>query len=276
MSGTLYVVGTPIGNLGDISARALETLENCDFIAAEDTRVTLKLLNHFGIKKQLISYFEHNKFEKGPIIADKLLSGENGVIVTDAGMPAISDPGEDLVRLCLESGIKVESVPGPCAFTTALAISGMPSRRFTFEGFLPTDKQSRRAHIEALVKEERTLILYEAPHRLGATLADLAAALGNREIAIARELTKIHEQVIRTDLCAAAEKYSKESLKGEIVLIIRGAEPAEKEILTPEQAAAYAKELVAAGESKTNAAKIAAKESGLKKGEIYKLLLEDE
>ena len=276
MSGTLYVVGTPIGNLGDISARALETLENCDFIAAEDTRVTLKLLNHFGIKKQLISYFEHNKFEKGPIIADKLLSGENGVIVTDAGMPAISDPGEDLVRLCLERGIKVESVPGPCAFTTALAISGMPSRRFTFEGFLPTDKQSRRAHIESLVKEERTLILYEAPHRLGATLADLAAALGNREIAIARELTKIHEQVIRTDLCAAAEKYSKESLKGEIVLIIKGAEPAEKEILTPEQAAAYAKELVAAGESKTNAAKIAAKESGLKKGEIYKLLLEDE
>lgn len=276
MSGTLYVVGTPIGNLGDISARALETLENCDFIAAEDTRVTLKLLNHFGIKKTLISYFEHNKFEKGPLIADKLINGENGVIVTDAGMPAISDPGEDLVKLCLERGIKVESVPGPCAFTTALAISGMPSRRFTFEGFLPTDKQSRRAHIESLINEERTLILYEAPHRLGATLCDLAAALGNREIAIARELTKIHEQVIKTTLCDAAEKYSKENLKGEIVLIIKGAEPKEKEILTPAQAAAYAKELVAGGESKTNAAKIAAKESGLKKGEIYKLLIEEE
>lgn len=276
MSGTLYVVGTPIGNLGDISARALETLESCDFIAAEDTRVTLKLLNHFGIKKPLISYFEHNKFERGPIIADRILSGENGVIVTDAGMPAISDPGEDLVKLCIEKGIKVESVPGPCAFTTALAISGMPSRRFTFEGFLPTDKQSRRAHIESLVCEERTMILYEAPHRLGATLGDLAAALGDREIAIARELTKIHEQVIRTTLCAAADKYSKESLKGEIVIIINGAEPKEQEILTPEQAAAYARELVAAGESKTNAAKIAAKESGLKKGEIYKLLIEEE
>ncbi len=276
MSGTLYVVGTPIGNLGDISARALETLENCDFIAAEDTRVTLKLLNHFGIKKTLISYFEHNKFEKGPLIADKLLNGENGVIVTDAGMPAISDPGEDLVKLCLERGIKVESVPGPCAFTTALAISGMPSRRFTFEGFLPTDKQSRRAHIESLINEERTLILYEAPHRLGATLSDLATALGNREIAIARELTKIHEQVIRTTLCDAAEKYSKENLKGEIVLIINGAQPKENGFLTPAQAAAYAKELVAGGESKTNAAKIAAKESGLKKGEIYKLLIEEE
>lgn len=276
MSGTLYVVGTPIGNLGDISARALETLESCDFIAAEDTRVTLKLLTHFGIKKPLISYFEHNKFERGPIIADRILSGENGVIVTDAGMPAISDPGEDLVKLCIEKGIKVESVPGPCAFTTALAISGMPSRRFTFEGFLPTDKQGRRSYIESLVCEERTMILYEAPHRLGATLGDLAAALGDREIAIARELTKIHEQVIRTTLCAAADKYSKESLKGEIVIIINGAEPKEQEILTPEQAAAYARELVAAGESKTNAAKIAAKESGLKKGEIYKLLIEEE
>lgn len=276
MSGTLYVVGTPIGNLGDISPRALETLESCDFIAAEDTRVTLKLLNRFGIKKQLISYFEHNKFEKGPLIAERILSGENGVIVTDAGMPAISDPGEDLVKLCHDKGIKVESVPGPCAFTTALAISGMPSRRFTFEGFLPTDKQDRRAHIASLINEERTLILYEAPHRLGATLKDLAAALGNREIAIVRELTKIHEQVIRTELCEAAEKYSKESLKGEIVLIIKGAEPKKEEILTPEQAAEYARELVAAGESKTNAAKIAAKESGLKKAEIYKLLIEEE
>ena len=276
MSGTLYVVGTPIGNLGDISPRALETLENCDFIAAEDTRVTLKLLNRFGIKKQLISYFEHNKFEKGPLIAERILSGENGVIVTDAGMPAISDPGEDLVKLCHDKGIKVESVPGPCAFTTALAISGMPSRRFTFEGFLPTDKQDRRAHITSLINEERTLILYEAPHRLGATLKDLAAALGNREIAIVRELTKIHEQVIRTELCEAAEKYSKENLKGEIVLIIKGAEPKKEEILTPEQAAEYARELVAAGESKTNAAKIAAKESGLKKAEIYKLLIEEE
>ncbi len=276
MSGTLYVIGTPIGNLGDISPRALETLEKCDFIAAEDTRVTLKLLNHFGIKKPMVSYFEHNKFERGPIIADRLLSGENGAIVTDAGMPAISDPGEDLVRLCIEKGIKVEAVPGPCAFATALAVSGMPSRRFTFEGFLPTEKSARKAHISSLVGEERTMIFYEAPHKLSATLTDLAAALGNREIAIVRELTKIHEQVIRIHLCDAAEKYSKEDLKGEIVLIIGGAEHKEEEQMTLEQAIVYAKELVEKGETKTSAAKIAAKESGFKKGDIYKSLIEEE
>lgn len=276
MSGTLYVVGTPIGNLGDISPRAVETLENCDFIAAEDTRVTLKLLNHFGIKKPMISYFEHNKFERGPIIANRLLSGENGAIVTDAGMPAISDPGEDLVKLCIERGIKVESVPGPCAFATALAVSGMPSRRFTFEGFLSTEKSARKAHISSLVGEERTMIFYEAPHKLSATLTDLAAALGNRDIAIVRELTKIHEQVIRTELCAAAEKYSKEDLKGEIVLIVSGAEHKEEEEMTLEQAISFAKELVENGETKTAAAKIAAKESGFKKGDIYKSLIEEE
>lgn len=276
MSGTLYVVGTPIGNLGDISPRAVETLENCDFIAAEDTRVTLKLLNHFGIKKPMISYFEHNKFERGPIIANRLLSGENGAIVTDAGMPAISDPGEDLVKLCIERGIKVESVPGPCAFATALAVSGMPSRRFTFEGFLSTEKSARKAHISSLVGEERTMIFYEAPHKLSATLTDLAATLGNRDIAIVRELTKIHEQVIRTELCAAAEKYSKEDLKGEIVLIVGGAEHKVEEEMTLEQAISYAKELVENGETKTSAAKIAAKESGFKKGDIYKSLIEEE
>lgn len=274
MSGTLYVVGTPIGNLGDISPRALETLEKCDFIAAEDTRVTLKLLNHFGIKKPMISYFEHNKFERGPFIADKLLSGENGVIVTDAGMPAISDPGEDLVKLCIEKGIKVEAVPGPCAFATALAVSGMPSRRFTFEGFLPTDKSERKYIINSLVSEERTMIFYEAPHKLASALADLAAALGNREIAIVRELTKIHEQVIKTTLCSAAEKYSSEQLKGEIVLIVSGASRKEAEEMTLEQAVAYANELIAKGEAKTAAAKIAAKESGFKKGDIYKFLVE--
>lgn len=274
MSGTLYVVGTPIGNLGDISPRALETLENCDFIAAEDTRVTLKLLNHFDIKKPMISYFEHNKFERGPFIADKLLSGENGVIVTDAGMPAISDPGEDLVKLCIEKGIKVEAVPGPCAFATALAVSGMPSRRFTFEGFLPVEKNERKYILNSLANEERTMIFYEAPHKLASALADLAAALGDREIAIVRELTKIHEQVIKTTLCAAAEKYSSEQLKGEIVLIVTGAPRKEAEEMTLEQAVAYANELIANGESKTAAAKIAAKESGFKKGDIYKFLVE--
>jgi len=276
LSGTLYVVGTPIGNLGDFSPRAVEVLENCDFIAAEDTRVTLKLLNRFEIKKTMISYFEHNRFERGPIIAERLLGGESCALVTDAGMPAISDPGEDLVKLCHEKGIKVESVPGPCAFTTALAISGMPSRRFTFEGFLPVEKSDRKEHISSLVNERRTMIFYEAPHKLSQTLRDLADALGNREIAIVREITKIHEEVIRTSLCDAADKYSKEALKGEIVLIIGGAPEQKKENLSLEQAAEYAKELVNGGESKSDAAKIAAKEFGYKKGDIYKLLLEED
>lgn len=273
MSGTLFVVGTPIGNLGDISPRALETLENCDFIAAEDTRVTLKLLNRFEIKKPMVSYFEHNRFERGPIIAQRLLSGESCALVTDAGMPAISDPGEDLVKLCLEKGIKVESVPGPCAFATALAISGMPSRRFTFEGFLPVEKNARKEHIASLTGEKRTMIFYEAPHKLSQTLSDLAKALGDRETAIVRELTKIHEEVIKTTLFAAAEKYSEENLKGEIVLIIGGAPEEEAEQISVEQAAEYAKTLIDGGESKSDAAKIAAKEYGFKKGDIYKLLI---
>lgn len=273
MSGTLYVVGTPIGNLGDISPRALETLEKCDFVAAEDTRVSLKLLNHFGIKKPMISYFEHNKFEKGPLIASRLLAGESCAIVTDAGMPAISDPGEELVRLCHERGVKVEAVPGPCAFATALAVSGMPSRRFSFEGFLPADKNERRRRIEKFSKEERTLIFYEAPHKLAATLSDLADILGDRELAIVRELTKIHEQVIRTSLCTAAEKYAAEEIKGEIVLIVTGAPEKSEEPMTLAEAVELAKMLEKGGESKTNAAKLAAKEAGIKKGDIYKELL---
>lgn len=276
MSGALYVVGTPIGNLGDISPRALDILEKCDFIAAEDTRVTLKLLNHFGIKKPMVSYFEHNRFERGPVIAERILSGETAAIVTDAGMPAISDPGEDLVKLCHEKGIKVESVPGPCAFATALAISGMPSKRFTFEGFISTDKAERREHISSLKNETRTMIFYEAPHKLLNTLKDLETVLGNREIAIVRELTKIHEEVIRTDFASAIKRYSEESIKGEIVLIVGGAAPEEAQAMTVEQAVSYAKDLVESGESKSNAAKIAAKESGFKKGEIYKLLIEED
>ncbi len=275
MGGTLYVVGTPIGNLGDFSPRAIETLRNCDFIAAEDTRVTLKLLNHFEIKKPMISYFEHNRFERGPVIAERILSGESCALVTDAGMPAISDPGEDLVKLCIEKGIRIEAVPGPCAFATALAISGMPSKRFSFEGFLPVDKSDRKEHISWLIGETRTMIFYEAPHKLSQTLSDLYKALGDREIAIVREITKIHEQVIKTTLSEASAKYSEEPIKGEIVLIIKGAEPEEKENMTVEQAAEYAMKLVAKGESKTQAAKLAAKESGLKKGDIYKLLLEE-
>lgn len=276
LSGILYVVGTPIGNLGDISPRALDILEKCDFIAAEDTRVTLKLLNHFGIKKPMVSYFEHNRFERGPVIAERILSGETAAIVTDAGMPAISDPGEDLVKLCHEKGIKVESVPGPCAFATALAISGMPSKRFTFEGFISTDKADRKEHISSLRAETRTMIFYEAPHKLLNTLKDLEAVLGNREIAIVRELTKLHEEVIRTDFSAAIARYSDDDIRGEIVLIVNGAKPVEAEKMTVEQAVLYAKDLVSSGESKSNAAKIAAKESRFKKGEIYRLLIEEE
>lgn len=272
MSAALYVVGTPIGNLGDFSPRAVETLENCDFIAAEDTRVTLKLLNAFGIKKPMISYHEHNRFEMSPRIVERLMNGESCALVTDAGMPAISDPGEELVRMCREHGIKVESVPGPTAFATAMAISGMPSCRFTFEGFLSVNKASRNKHIKSIVNEPRTMIFYEAPHKLASTLRDLAAALGDRELAIVREITKIHEEVIRTTLCAAAEKYSDGSLKGELVLIIAGAPQEKKEPMTLEQALEAAKELMADGCPPSEAARRAAKLSGLKKGDIYRLL----
>ena len=275
MSAVLYVVGTPIGNLGDLSPRAVQALETCDFIAAEDTRVTLKLLNHFDIRKPLVSYHEHNRFEMSPRIVERLLGGESCALVTDAGMPAISDPGEDLVRLCHEKGVRVESVPGPTAFATAMAISGMPSGRFTFEGFLSVNKVSRAEHISDIVKERRTMIFYEAPHKLAATLRDLADALGDRELAIVREITKIHEQVIRTTLCEAAQRYSQEKLKGEIVLVIAGTPPEKAENMTLEQAAEYAAELVRDGCPPSEAARRTAKVSDLKKGDIYKLLQEE-
>lgn len=271
MSGTLYVVGTPIGNLGDMSPRALDILEKSDFIAAEDTRVALKLLNHFGIKNQLVSYHEHNRFEAGESILSRILAGETCAIVTDAGMPAISDPGEDLVRLCHEHSVKVESVPGPCAFSTALAISGMPAGRFTFEGFLSMNKPSRRKHLEELKTEKRTMIFYEAPHKLPATLKDLAETFGERNIAIVREITKIHEEVIRTTLSDAAEKYSDGSLKGEIVIIVEGAKE-EKHKTTVEEAVALALRIEKDGASRSDAAKQAAKQTGFKKGDIYKLM----
>ncbi|MBQ4243329.1 MAG: 16S rRNA (cytidine(1402)-2'-O)-methyltransferase [Clostridia bacterium] len=272
MSGKLYVVGTPIGNLGDMSPRALETLEKVDFIAAEDTRVALKLLNHFDIKKPLVSYHEHNRFEKGGDIVSRVLSGEDCAVVTDAGMPAISDPGEDLVKLCHENGIKVESVPGPCAFSTALAISGMPAGRFTFEGFLSMNKTARRRHLEEVKNETRTMIFYEAPHKLAATLRDFYDCFGNRNTAIVRELTKIHEEVIRTTLADAVEKYGDGSLKGEIVIIIEGAEPVRTDDMTLEEAVEIALSLEGEGASRSDAAKQAAKLSGFKKGDIYKLM----
>lgn len=270
----LYVVGTPIGNLGDFSPRAVETLSECDFIAAEDTRVTLKLLNHFGIKKPMVSYHKFNRQDSGDQIVARILAGEVCALVTDAGMPAISDPGEDLVRLCHENGIKVESVPGPCAFTTALALSGLPSGRFTFEGFLSVNKPSRREHLDSLRNETRTMLFYEAPHKLGATLKDMNKVFGNREIAIVREITKIHEEVIRTTLDEAAALYGEGGLKGEIVLVIRGAEPeSTNDIMTLEDAVEAAKQSVEKGMSISEAAKQIAKLSGFKKGDIYKNLI---
>ena len=272
MSGTLYVVGTPIGNLGDLSPRAIETLETVDFIAAEDTRVTLKLLNHFDIKKEMVSYFEHNKRERGELITNRILAGESCAIVTDAGMPAISDPGEDLVYLCHERGIKVEAVPGPTAFATALAISGMNVGRFTFEGFLSVSKKSRREHLEALQNERRTMVFYEAPHKLLNTLHDFEQAFGNRRIALVRELTKIHEEVIRTTLREAIEKYEAEKPKGEFVLIVEG-KTQEETPLTLDEAIAMAQQLVQDGMSVNAAAKELAAATPYKKNEIYKALL---
>lgn len=274
MSGKLYVVGTPIGNLSDFSPRAKDTLASVDFIAAEDTRVTSKLLNYFDIKKPLISYFEHNRREKGEIIVKRILDGENCAIVTDAGMPCISDPGQDLVYLCHENNIQVESVPGPTAFATALAVSGMESGRFTFEGFLSTNKPSRKEHLEELKNETRTMIFYEAPHKLKATLNDMYAYFGDREIALVRELTKIHETVFRTSLKKAIEYYETESPRGEYVLILAGAEKIkEKQPLTLEEAVGLAKELVNKGVSVNEASKTVAAETGFKKSVIYKELL---
>lgn len=277
MAGQLTLVGTPIGNLGDISSRAIEAMENCDFIAAEDTRVTMKLLNHFGIKKPLVSYYEHNKRSSGEIITGRILEGENCVLVTDAGMPAISDPGENIVDKCHQLGICVTCVPGPSAVVTALAVSGMPSGRFAFEGFLSVNKKSRREHLLSIKNEKRTMIFYEAPHKLPAMLADMHDALGDRRIAIVRELTKIHEEVIRTTLKEAAERYSSdggETPRGEFVVIVEGAtEDDSAREYSVEEAADMARLLIDGGMSSSEAAKEAAKATGLKKGDIYKLLV---
>lgn len=273
MSGILYVVGTPIGNLGDLSPRAVETLNKVDFIAAEDTRVTLKLLNHFEIKKPMISYFEHNKRERGDIICARIESGENCAIVTDAGMPCISDPGEELVKQCAERGIQTVVVPGPSAVISALAVSGLTTGRFTFEGFLSTSKKSRNEHLEQLKPEKRTMIFYEAPHKLSATLNDLYKTFGDRKIAIVREITKIHEEVIRTTLSKAVKNYGDGSLKGEIVLVLEGcAEESESEDFSLDDAVKIAKGLIEEGNSVSESAKQAAKATGFKKNEIYKNL----
>jgi len=272
LEGKLIVVGTPIGNLSDFSPRAIKTLKTCDFIAAEDTRVTIKLLNHFRIKKPMVSYYEHNKIERGDMICTRIQAGETCVLVSDAGMPAISDPGQLLVAQCAQRGIPVYVVPGPTAVISALAVAGLPTGRFTFEGFLSMNKKGRKEHLEEVKHERRTMVFYEAPHKLSATLNDMLEAWGDRNIVIVRELTKIHEEIIRTTLQEAAQRYEQAIVKGELVLVIEGASEQNETIPTVEEAAQRAKVYMEEGLSASEAAKKAAKETSCKKGEIYRLL----
>ncbi len=274
MSGILYLVGTPIGNLSDFSPRALETLRSVDFIAAEDTRVTLKLMNHFELRKELVSYYAHNMTVSGPRIVERLLSGESCALVTDAGMPAISDPGEDLARLCAEAGIEVLPVPGPSAFVAALAASGLPTGRFCFEGFLSTTKKTRMEHLDSLKREERTMIFYEAPHKLLGALRDLAAAFGgDRRISVSRELTKLHEETIRTTLDGAIAHFEEKEPRGEFVLVLEGAKPEIGPQVTAEDALERVEFYRAEGRSLKEAAKLAAADTGFSRNELYSMAL---
>ena len=273
MAGTLYLVPTPIGKLGDISPRMADTMAQADFIDAEDTRVTVKLLNHLGLKKPMVTYHRHNTAASGQAVLDRLLAGESCALVTDAGMPAISDPGEDLVALCAEHDVSVLVVPGPSAVISALAVSGLPTGRFTFEGFLSVNKKSRKDHLESVKNEVRTMVFYEAPHKLPYTLRDMAEVFGDRRIALVREITKIHEECVRTTLYKAAEYYEQNAPKGEFVLVIEGAKAEEQKEMTLEDAVEAAKKAMENGSSASDAAKEAAKLSGFKKGEIYKALM---
>ena len=270
MSGTLYLVATPIGNLGDFSPRAVETLEAVDFIAAEDTRVSVKLLNHFQIKKPLVSYHQHNHVTAGQAILSRLLGGESCALVTDAGTPAISDPGEELVRLCADNGVEVLSIPGCCAAVNALAVSGLPTGRFTFEGFLSVNKKTRREHLAALENEERTMIFHEAPHKLLSTLEDLSAAFGpERPVALCRELTKLHEETIRTTLGQAADHWRDTAPKGEFVLVVAGRPPRQEAAMTVEEAVDRVLVLRDSGMRLKDAAREVADATGLSKNELY-------
>ena len=273
MPGTLYLVPTPIGNLNDISDRCRATLTQADFIAAEDTRVSVRLLNHLDIKKELVSYHEHNKAKTGPRILERLQNGESCALVTDAGSPAISDPGEDLVKLCIDAGVTVCAIPGPCALITALSASGLPTGRFCFEGFLSTTKKLQKAHLESLKKEERTMIFYEAPHRLSTTLEALQDAFGpTRRISLCRELTKLHEEYFRTTLQEAIAYYKENPPRGEFVLIVEGVSPVEA-VPDIDAAIRLVAELMESGLSRKDAAKMAAEQTGLKKNILYEASL---
>lgn len=275
MSGTLYLVATPIGNLGDFSPRAVETLQSVDFIAAEDTRVSVKLLNHFEIKKSLVSYHAHNHVSAGQAILERLLCGESCALVTDAGTPAISDPGEELVRLCAQHDVEVLSIPGCCAAVNALAVSGLPTGRFTFEGFLTVNRKSRREHLESLKTEERTMIFHEAPHKLRTTLADLRDTFGpDRQIALCRELTKLHEQTRRCTLAEAVDYYAENEPKGEFVLVVAGAEKQTETTISLEEAVDLVLERKAQGMRLKDAVRDVAADTGLSKNELYAAALE--
>lgn len=272
MAGTLYLVPTPIGNLGDISQRMAQTMEQVDFIAAEDTRVSIKLLNHLGIKKPMVSYHRHNTESGGQAVLERLMAGEDCALVTDAGMPAISDPGEELVAQCAQMGITVVAIPGPCALVAALAVSGQPTDRFTFEGFLPMNKKNRKAHLDSLRGEERTMIFYEAPHKLAATLKDLAETFGGeRPISLCRELSKLHEEIRRTTLEEAVTYYNSNSPKGEFVLVVRGAQPSQEHAATLEDGLFMVERLRSEGMSLRDAVKQAAKDLGLSRNQLYDL-----
>lgn len=276
MAGTLYLVATPIGNLGDFSPRGVETLQTADFIAAEDTRVSVKLLNHFGIKKPLVSYHEHNRAAAGQAILARLLAGESCALVTDAGTPAISDPGEDLVRLCGENGVTVEAIPGCCAAICALAVSGLPTGRFTFEGFLSANKKERRTALLKLKCEERTMVFHEAPHKLRATLADMAEILGDRPAALCRELTKLHEETLRTTLLQAAELYREKEPRGEYVLVVAGAQPAEEPAISLEEGVRQVQRLREAGMKMKEAVRTVSAQTELNKNDLYEAVLKAE
>ena len=270
MSGTLYLVATPIGNLGDFSPRAVETLESVDFIAAEDTRVSVKLLNHYNIKRPLVSYHEHNHISAGQSVLGRLLAGESCALVTDAGTPAVSDPGGDLVRLCAENGVEVLSIPGCCAAVNALAVSGLPTGRFTFEGFLSTNKKERREHLASLQNERRTMLFHEAPHKLRNTLDDLCAAFGSeRRIALCRELTKLHEETMRCTLGEAADYYRENAPRGEYVLVLAGAEPKAEAEVTLDEGVTQVLALKAQGARMKDAVRQVSDATGLSRNELY-------
>ena len=272
MAGTLYLVATPIGNLGDLSPRGADTLAQVDFIAAEDTLVTVKLLNHLGLKKPMVSYHRHSGQGRSDELVARLLGGEDCALVTDAGTPAISDPGEELVAQCAQQGIPVVAIPGACAFVNALAVSGLPTGRFTFEGFLPMNKKNRRAHLESLQGEARTMLFHEAPHKLLATLKDLAETFGpDRRVALCRELTKLHEEVLRTTLGQAVAHYTENPPKGEFVLVVEGAAPQQEAAPTLEEGLALVNRLRGEGWSTRDAVKEAASRCGLPRKALYDL-----